>query len=167
MLLCCSLTFRAWPCQLALLFAACCGQISWQLIRPIQLPVVFVTNHLSRDSSCYQRLRHCWFQAYCVDTLTMERLLLCTCSNKCLHGVNGVKSAAGVNSSIAPLHPRVAYLDTHAPPDPYSIATHSLTLLRLLCCCLHPRMAKYMVAGEFEHYHGEAINPKHLSTWER
>jgi hypothetical protein len=28
-------------------------------------------------------------------------------------------------------------------------------------------MAKYMVVGEFEHYHGEAINPRHLSTWER
>lgn len=28
-------------------------------------------------------------------------------------------------------------------------------------------MAKYMVSGEFEHYHGEGINPKHLSTWER
>jgi hypothetical protein len=29
------------------------------------------------------------------------------------------------------------------------------------------RMAKYMVVGEFDHYHGEAVNPKHLSTWER
>jgi hypothetical protein len=29
------------------------------------------------------------------------------------------------------------------------------------------RMAKYMLAGEFEHYHGEGINPRHLSTWER
>jgi hypothetical protein len=28
-------------------------------------------------------------------------------------------------------------------------------------------MAKYMVVGEFEHYHGEAVNPRHLSTWER
>lgn len=24
-----------------------------------------------------------------------------------------------------------------------------------------------MLAGEFEHYHGEAVNPIHLSTWER
>jgi MFS family permease len=29
------------------------------------------------------------------------------------------------------------------------------------------RMAKYMLAGEFHHYHGEGVNPKHLSTWER
>ncbi|WIA41970.1 hypothetical protein OEZ86_009273 [Tetradesmus obliquus] len=29
------------------------------------------------------------------------------------------------------------------------------------------RMAKYMLSNEFEHYHGEAVNPKHLSTWER
>jgi Sugar (and other) transporter len=29
------------------------------------------------------------------------------------------------------------------------------------------RMAKYMLAGEWDHYHGEAINPKHLSLWER
>lgn len=29
------------------------------------------------------------------------------------------------------------------------------------------RMAKYMLAGEFQHYHGEGINSKHLSTWER
>jgi MFS family permease len=29
------------------------------------------------------------------------------------------------------------------------------------------RMAKYMLAGEFEHYHGEGVNPRHLSTWER
>jgi hypothetical protein len=26
---------------------------------------------------------------------------------------------------------------------------------------------KYMLTGEFEHYHGEAVNPKHLSLWER
>jgi hypothetical protein len=24
-----------------------------------------------------------------------------------------------------------------------------------------------MLTGEFEHYHGEAINPRHLSLWER
>lgn len=29
------------------------------------------------------------------------------------------------------------------------------------------RMAKYMLAGEFHHYHGEGVNPRHLSTWER
>eukprot|EP00878_Enallax_costatus_P033405 GHUV01036834.1.p1 GENE.GHUV01036834.1~~GHUV01036834.1.p1 ORF type:complete len:191 (+),score=44.17 GHUV01036834.1:1454-2026(+) len=29
------------------------------------------------------------------------------------------------------------------------------------------RMAKYMLTDEFEHYHGEAINPKHLSLYER
>jgi hypothetical protein len=29
------------------------------------------------------------------------------------------------------------------------------------------RMAKYMLTDEFEHYHGEAIAPKHLSLWER
>jgi hypothetical protein len=37
----------------------------------------------------------------------------------------------------------------------------------LLLLLLLPRMAKYMVANEFQHYHGEAVNPKHLSTWER
>jgi hypothetical protein len=26
---------------------------------------------------------------------------------------------------------------------------------------------KYMLAEEFEHYHGEAVNPKHLSLFER
>eukprot|EP00877_Chromochloris_zofingiensis_P002903 jgi/Chrzof1/12613/Cz07g01060.t1 len=29
------------------------------------------------------------------------------------------------------------------------------------------RMAKYMLAEEFKHYHGEAINPRYLSLWER
>lgn len=29
------------------------------------------------------------------------------------------------------------------------------------------RLHKYMLAGEFEHYHGEAINPRHLSLFER
>ena len=29
------------------------------------------------------------------------------------------------------------------------------------------RMAKYMVAGEFDSYHGQAVNPKHLSLYER
>jgi hypothetical protein len=24
-----------------------------------------------------------------------------------------------------------------------------------------------MLTGEFEHYHGEAVNPKHLSLWEQ
>jgi MFS family permease len=28
------------------------------------------------------------------------------------------------------------------------------------------RMSKYMLAGEFEHYHGQAVAPKHLSVWE-
>jgi hypothetical protein len=28
-------------------------------------------------------------------------------------------------------------------------------------------MAKYMLVKEFEHYHGEAVNPKHLSTYEK
>ena len=31
----------------------------------------------------------------------------------------------------------------------------------------HPPQHKYMLTNEFEHYHGEAINPKHLSLWER
>jgi hypothetical protein len=33
----------------------------------------------------------------------------------------------------------------------------------------HPRlcrMAKHMLADDFEQYRGEAINPKHLSIWE-
>ena len=29
------------------------------------------------------------------------------------------------------------------------------------------RMAKYMLAGEFDSYHGHAVNPKHLSLFER
>jgi hypothetical protein len=29
------------------------------------------------------------------------------------------------------------------------------------------RMHKYALADEFEHYHGEAVNPKHLSPFER
>jgi len=29
------------------------------------------------------------------------------------------------------------------------------------------RMSKYMLAGAFEHYHGEAVAPRHLSVWER
>jgi hypothetical protein len=29
------------------------------------------------------------------------------------------------------------------------------------------RMAKYQLAGEFEHYHGEGVNPKHLSNYEK
>jgi hypothetical protein len=29
------------------------------------------------------------------------------------------------------------------------------------------RLSKYALADEFQHYHGEAINPKYLSWWER
>lgn len=29
------------------------------------------------------------------------------------------------------------------------------------------RLAKRMLVDEFKQYHGEAINPKHLSIWER
>ena len=28
------------------------------------------------------------------------------------------------------------------------------------------RMNKYALAGDIQHYHGEACNPKHLSPWE-
>lgn len=61
---------------------------------------------------------------------------------------------------------------------PSQQAGRAITAAWLCCCCTSPlrlipcpsymrRMAKYMIAREFEHYHGEAINPKHLSTWER
>lgn len=37
-----------------------------------------------------------------------------------------------------------------------------------VCVCLPAcSMAKYMLTQEFEHYHGEAVNPKHLSTYEK
>eukprot|EP00798_Chlamydomonas_sp_ICE-L_P032550 gene32550-17267_t len=31
----------------------------------------------------------------------------------------------------------------------------------------YDRMQHYVLEGRFQHYHGEAINPKHLSYWER
>lgn len=29
------------------------------------------------------------------------------------------------------------------------------------------RMHRYMLAGQLEHYHGDAVKPRHLSLWER
>lgn len=69
----------------------------------------------------------------------------------------------------------------------YSLLTQELTCACTCCSCATgwavtwlflpdttglsldelDRMAKYMLADEFQHYHGEGVNPKHLSTWER
>lgn len=39
-----------------------------------------------------------------------------------------------------------------------------VSLRAAVVCC---RLAKHMLVGELEKYRGEAVNPKHLSMWEK